>query len=545
MVYRNGLSDSDYLNEYSYLIELRKEKILPTLNLEYFASVNDKQALRYPKVAILILKLLGSMNNGVIRPESVIDTEVENISKEQKASIDAAINALGCDSADFAKVFPLINRFSETHIENNDFRTELYAYLQNAPEEYYEQISKLKIIPVYGIDGGIKYINWIDDGIFVKKNTTKSTTSYWVLNENLLSKAFCEKMMGVNINEMNAGWERSRYNEQLKKIVSGDNLEDIYNYLLSEFNNGSLRRNDSLGTLLANKESIPLKNENEELTDTELFLCDQPVGYFPVPMIQNLTIHKECEGFGRFIQCRELRAIHYEDVCYYEDLTEDDVEVLLDDYFDNKDEILKGFYQDGYLSEELIEEYNLEYLTFGNSSSQVDQTYQFPEQPVIDRNSLRRHVNKLWNNPVRVVSVKVERTVHKGQRNGGEMFDLGINDAREGAIKIYSPEGSKNICFCQMCHSTRPYRLIEVNNIELNPQYYFPQLRIALCLDCSKKFEYLRHNESVRKSFFNSIVSEPISIQGKVDIPIGDDAITFTGKHLAEIQEILRNMPSE
>ena len=61
-----------------------------------------------------------------------------------------------------------------------------------------------------------------------------------------------------------------------------------------------------------------------------------------------------------------------------------------------------------------------------------------------------------------------------------------------------------------MCHRVKSYRLIEVNNIELQPSYYFPQLRIVLCLECSKRFELLRNNTLIRDTFLESIKTTPI-----------------------------------
>lgn len=86
-----------------------------------------------------------------------------------------------------------------------------------------------------------------------------------------------------------------------------------------------------------------------------------------------------------------------------------------------------------------------------------------------------------------------------------------------------------------------------MNNIEQEPDYYFPQLRIALCLECSKKFEILRNNRSVRESFIESIEETTVSpSDGTVEISIGDqETIKFTGKHFAEIQEILRQKPKK
>ena len=84
---------------------------------------------------------------------------------------------------------------------------------------------------------------------------------------------------------------------------------------------------------------------------------------------------------------------------------------------------------------------------------------------------------------------------------------------------------------------------MEVNNIEKKPKYYFPQLRIALCLECSKRFEYMRNNKTIREKYLKDIKNASVLNQGTVDIAIGgEDKITFTGRHLAEIQEILNQI---
>ncbi len=88
--------------------------------------------------------------------------------------------------------------------------------------------------------------------------------------------------------------------------------------------------------------------------------------------------------------------------------------------------------------------------------------------------------------------------------------------------------------------------MIEVNNIEVKPKYFLPKLRIALCLECSKHFESLRSKDTIRTSFINEIKSTSIENQDTVNIHIGDDeTITFTAKHLAEIQEIFNQMPKQ
>ncbi len=543
-VYVNDISDSQFINDYDYLDRLRKERILPTIDLETFAAASEKNAYRFPEAATILMKALPNGSYGAIKPETVLETDAPGVSKEQKERIEAVINALNCENADFYKVFPLLEEYAEEFVSEDAFRESLYAYLQETPPSYQDRVSALKILPVYGVHGGVTYTPWIEDGIFVKKGTFASTDSYWVLNEALLSKSMCEKMLGVNINEMNTAWEHNKYNEQLRTIVRGNHLTRIYDYLVNEFRLGNLEKNGSFETLYALKNDglIPLKNQLDEIVDTELFLCDQPEGYFPVKMLQRLIVNKECEAFARFLRSRELCGIHYEDLDYNECLNDDDIEMLEDSYFRNSDEIIRGFYFNDQIPDELLEKNGLLYLTVGHTNEN-NTNYCFPTNPLVNRAILADHIQKQWQNPIRIVSVIEERTVHKGEEKDGQRFGLDIRDARDGALRIYSPEGVHGRCFCQMCHAVKPIGLIEVNNIEYLPQFFFPQMRIALCLDCSKRFEALRGNISIRERFLNTIKGTVILDQGTVDVPIGEEQITFTATHLAEIQEILKLIP--
>lgn len=535
-VYINDIFDCDYLTSYPFLDELKSKNILPTFSREVFVAPGEKTAFRYPDVANILFKSFSLLDYGNINPASVIDVPTSDYG--------ATLNAFECEFANFSLIFPIIMKYAEDRIRDEDFRTKLYEYLQTIPSEYCERLRQYAIIPVFGkTTGETLYVPWENDSIFVKRDIFVSGSDYYVLNEKLISKSACEKMFDININEMNAEWERSRYNEKLQAIISGSDIGVIYRYLISEYKSGALEKNMSIGVLFALREEIPLKNQLDEIVDTDLFLCDQPEGYFPVRMIQQITVHEECAGFAQFIKCDNLSGIHYENIDYRETLTADDVETLMDEYFVNSEEILRGFYRDGYLSDELLNNYELDYLAIGRNI-EYGEVYDFPENPAGDRALLRAHVNKQWENPVKIVSVKVETTVKKGQKNDGDTFDLGINDAREGALKIYTPEGKHGLCFCQMCRNVKWYKFIEVNNIELQSGYYFPQMRISLCLECSKRFESLRSNSAIRNDYIVAIKNAVILNQGKVDIAVGkEETITFTAKHLAEIQEILKRMP--
>ena len=539
--YVNDLSDLQYINSYNYLSILRLEEIIPTFNSNTFVSIVENRASKYPTAVTQLLNEFPNANYGALKLDTVIDSHIVNVSKEQRDRIETVFNALDCEIAPFAKVFPVLRMNAELFIRHEAFRNNLYDYLQNVEDSYKDELKELKIIPVYGKNDGTEYISWEENSIFVKNSTRVSTESYWILNEKLLSKSMCEKMLGVNINEMNSEWEKTCYKRSLQEIIKGSNPYNVYRYLISEFMIGNLQKNECLGILLELKDDIPLKNEIGELTKNELFLCNQPSGYFAVEMLERITVHKECEGFAEFIKCCNLSDIHYNQIGYSKNLNEDDVEVLQDDYFYNSEEILRGFYRDNYLSDELLKEYNLEYLDMGKLS--VSDYGEFPEERVVNRDQLKLHIGKLLKNPIKIVAVKVERSVQKGQDANGETFELGRNDARNGALITYAPDGKNKVCFCQMCHKVKQNRLIEVNNIEIKPQYYFPQLRIALCLECSKIFELLRQNVSIRNDFIESIKNSDTLNCGQVDVPIGsEETITFTAKHLAEIQEIMMKL---
>ena len=532
----NEISDCRFLNRYDFLQELKRRRIIPTFDKNCFAVPQNNTAIYYPEVVNWIFKKLSLSGYTGIVPSSVIDYGAS----ENKL----ILSALGCKSASFEQALLVIEKHTEQFIRDAAFRSKLYDYIKGRPQYSLERIKKIPFIPVYKqTPGETMFISWEDDNIFVKPGTTVSGSDYYVLNEGLMPKAVCEGIFNRNINEMNVFWERARYNERLKaKILGRNDNEVLYDYLLDEYNSGAFNRNNSFPTLLEYRKFIPLKNELGNIVDAELFICDKRSGYFSADMIRKLTVHEECAGLAKKLLYRNLSEIDYDDIDYYETLTADDVKTLLDDYFKNSENILLEFYRDGLLPDNLLSKYELDYLSIDHSLDDSEK-YEFPSDPVVNRESLKKHVRKLWQDPVKVVSVKEERTVQKGQNKDGTTFDLGKNDARDGALFTYTPEGARDLCFCQMCHSIKPYKLIEVNNIELRPKYFFPQLRVSLCLECSKRFEYLRSNAVIRKQFIEAIKGAPVC-DGIVNVQIGrNDTIAFTAKHLAEIQEILLQMP--
>lgn len=544
--YVNFFSDSSYLNQFPYLELLRNERILPTFERSRFVSIAEKHANKYPEAITLLLALVPTSSSRGFSPDVVIDSKTpEDVSKELKERIESVFKALGCENAPFSQVFSIIKQFAESNITDVAFRNSLYEYLQEAPYEYHSEIAKLKILPTFGINGGVDYICWNGNEIFVRRNTSKSSSSYRILFEDILPKSMCEKMLGVNINEMNAEWERNCYRQELERIVRGSDINRIYAYIMQEFQSGNLKRNDCSVTLKGLKADVPLKNELGQITRNELFVSSLPQGYFPSEMIQRITVHEECVALANFISSRKLSDVHSEDFNYNESLTADDIECLRDkinndDFFIHSEEILRRFYRNGLIADKLMAENNIEYIGM-SFDIDSDAHYSFPEQPVVDRQKLIAHVKTECNSPVSIVSEKVERSVLKGQLINGKSFFLDGDEARKRTLDIYTPIDSKTVAFCQMCQKIKPHKLMEVNNLEIRPKYYFHQTRVALCLECSKRFEAMREDARIRDSYLETIKNTSIANQGSITIPIhGSDSLKFTATHLAEIQEILK-----
>lgn len=91
-----------------------------------------------------------------------------------------------------------------------------------------------------------------------------------------------------------------------------------------------------------------------------------------------------------------------------------------------------------------------------------------------------------------------------------------------------------------MCKKATDIKYMEVNSVLKSPKYHWTGCGVSLCLMCSKRFEELRGNESVRKRFYNDIKRANVYVNNPITLKIGTNDIVFGQKHLAEIQEILK-----
>lgn len=532
IVYRNDLFDCKYLNDYDVLSMIKNEELLPTFAPGIYARPGDKSVRIYPPVANYLFHQ-GKFDG--ISTKQVIDMD--------KAEYGNILNALACLEAEFQSVFPLLDRYTRTQMKDERFRSLLYEYLQNSPTEYQSRLRLLPVIPVFDISGSkTLYLPWEGNKIFVKKTAKKSSTEYYVLRESILPKSVCERFLGININEVTDEWEQNRYNENLANLLHGSDANEIYEYLLTEYLAGRLDENQSWKHLIYLKEMVPLRNLLGEVKNTDLFWYDLDPDYFPVEMLQRIMVHPECREMAKKLKYEELRSIHYENLDFYEDLTEEDVECLMDDYFLHSDELLSGCYRDGRISQELLEGNGLQYIAVIDSDS--DETFSFPEEPAGNMQRIAAFIDRQMRDQERIISVQLSRQVDKIRNRSGETYDIPTADTRQSVLRRYEPEESRNLCYCQMCRKAKDKSKIEVNNLELKPEYYYRQMRIALCLECSVDFKILRQNRRIRQQYMDVIKTTPVGVRGTVDIPLlKDKTITFTGKHLAEIQALLRRKP--
>ena len=537
-VYVNDMFDLDYLSGYPFLSELKNSPIIPTYDKSFFAVSNAKTSYRFPEFVHRLIDLYGKIDVHGVTQKTIINVPVD--------SFESVLNALECRYAGFDMIFRIIERYATPAIRDGEFWKGLYSYLSSVElnDEQRARLRALPIVPVYGRVAGERLFKaWRNGEIYVKSGKTTSTGEYYLLNTEMLSKSDCEKILGVNINEMNSEWEAIKYQNSLERIITDYPERDVYYYLLQEFNSGNISRNKCKGILLDHRKNIPLKNQMGELVKFNLFTSSKNGNWFNSKMIKTMLAHDECKALADYMDSKSVKLLNFDDIVYYSDLTNDDIEELQSDDFNYGDEILRYFYDDGKITDELIEKYALGYL-FYSKPSENDEAYGFPEDPVKDRRRIEAQILAAIKAPSLIIKKRVQREVHFVHNPYGYELEYDSNEIRQKTLLLYAPEGNTQKCFCQMCGRVKPKDLIEVNNIESEQKYYFPQTRITLCLECSKKFLALRRNKEKRNKIIRNIRNAEIRPgQGKVVVQIpNDETLTFTAKHLAEIQEIFKNL---
>lgn len=245
-------------------------------------------------------------------------------------------------------------------------------------------------------------------------------------------------------------------------------------------------------------------------------------------IIKEMYVSDKYKELAVFLGCTDILLIHYSDINLDMDhVSDDDIEDIQSDFKYYAD-ILGGMIEDGLLTDEQIDKFNLQYLAESrNQDDDFDED--FPGKRVADIARLKKHVrDQFANSPNPYVEKQriVREPAHKV-------------DKEAYTVAMYQSKYNDRKCFCQMCQRLVSKKYIERNDVQREPKYGWSQMYLSMCLTCSKDFVLLRNNRAVWERFIQEIKDANVENRSNAEIEIGDRTIAFTATHLAEIQEIL------
>ena len=201
---------------------------------------------------------------------------------------------------------------------------------------------------------------------------------------------------------------------------------------------------------------------------------------------------------------------------YSDELTGDDLEDLLS-YVERPNSIMRDFFEEGQISEQLAEEYG---ILIANTPIDGGLRFKFPEKTVVNAPRLEADIKCRFAISPRIFSKEITRSVRGWQDQGGTFHELDSSVGRNEQLKNYQAEEDTSFCFCQMCQRPKGKQYIEVDCIRREPGRYMAEGYLSLCLECGKKFRELR---DMRHSIFanslrQEILNTPLGNSGTVTI---------------------------
>lgn len=531
-LFRND--EDGWLDSNNVIDSLRYCRFIPTYDENYFAAPNDA-VYQYPRVIHL---MLDELDLGEKEKRKII-LDHKNEDNEGK------LRNLGCKQVDYAEIVRIICERGHLYIEDEKFRTTLYKYLSDTLNlrQYSEQLKNAKIIPIKGLHSAqeVSYVSFNEMTIYVDETASASTLEYGILSTKILNKNTLEQILNVDIKVLDKDYKNYMYTKKLEAIImSGRGRAEIYRQLIVEMKQNRNQFMSAAGVLLNHKDAIPLPTEDGEYHVGNVFVTTLESGYFYGKLINSHVTKKEALDLAKLLGCRDISLVSYEELEIMSSITADDIEDLQLPDIRYGYHILEQCIFEGLVSDELIEKYGLSGIKRTDYTGVFDES-DFPNEPVKNHANLRAHIQNQSKTAREIIKVQELRTVDKLRLPSGKEQLLNSREIREETLKRYRPASNTDGCFCQMCRTVKSTEYIEVNNIWAQPKYYWPQTRIALCLDCSKRFEAMRSNKEIIDQFYRSIESANIQTNEPITIQIGNADIRFTQTHLAEIQEILKS----
>lgn len=525
-------ADDDWLNSFNAELALKSCRFIPTCDEQYFTTPNDVVLRRYPAPVLRILE----SSSASVNKRAIID--------DPAGDFESVLKNLGCRDVDLGTVASIIRDYARESISDEKTRKDLYKYLADTPslKNYASILCNAAIIPVKprNASEGVQYIAWNGNSIFIDNTASLSSADYQILDTGLLSKSTIESVLCVDVPIMDASYKKVLYEEKIEKLLTSSlSDENKFLRLTYELNSNPVQMKNAIGVLLRYKDEIPLHVLTGEYKRGNIFLKATPKSIYLGQIMREHIVSDHAAKLAALIGCRSISLVSYDELGINRDLTSDDVEDLIDPEIKYGYNILEQCMFDGLISDELIAEYELFGIVKPDYSSKFDKS-DFPNEPVRNIRNLREQIISQRSKAYRIVKVDAIRSVSKVEYPNGKQQLLNSDELRRNTMRRYHPLSNTDVCFCQMCLSVKSNNYIEVNNLQSEPQFYWPQMRIALCLECSKQFEQIRANELIMDEFYDHIISAPTDTSEPVAIPIGSCELLFTQTHLAEIQEILR-----
>lgn len=528
-------TSDEWLNNVDIINRLRLCCIVPTYNKSYFTMPKDITAYRYPDVIHSLLSLVDEFSNS----KCIID--------DPDNKFDSVLKNLGCREVTFSEIVKIICSHDEILVKNEKLLKLIYDYLDNSIRRgvFDANLRNAKIIPVkaYTALQRTQFISYnsYKDKIFVDNSAVTSPSDYKVIDTNILPKNMLERILDVEIKVMDSLYKKSLYNKKIEDIIlSNKSAQQKYSELMDELVKNNSQFKDAVGILLQYRSKIPFKMENGYFSTGNVFTVKSECRCFNSKVLNSHIVSQEANQLAILVGIPDICNVLYADLCISENLNEDDVIDFQLPYINYGYQILNQCMFDGYISEELIEKYGLAGIKTNDYSDIFDES-DFPNEPIKNLTSVRTFICEKVKTIRKIVKVQVYKTVNRIQKPNGEEVSIDSKEIRENTLKRYRPASNTDGCFCQMCRTVKGSEYIETNNIFLKPEYYWPQTRISLCLDCSKKFTMLRMNNDVMEKFYKKIETADTTSSSAISIPIGDVDIRFTQTHLAELQEIIKS----
>ena len=512
------------INDFSWREKLEQIPLLPVLG-------SDQKVKAFAKNCVIVPDFLGRLDASA-RIDLYINGQI--INTVGKAQYVPLLEYMGCKKVNADSIFFCLHAKTEDFIVNTDFRKGLYQYLSgNQGNNNFDGIGERALeLPIFPIltHVGVQFVPFNDD----LYQSDHMRTGYQIIDKTTMSPEVVSQILtplGKQIPELTQQVLDNAYQDNLIEFLKGTATDGMkVDFLLKEYERNSTSFSRCRYTLKGMIDQIPLLMEDGSYQyDTKY----RKMRYhqYQGDILTQMIVDDSCDRLAEFLNIGFIEDIHYYDL-ENTDLDEISDEDMADfEKLNHYEEIIKGLIYDGYLSSEQIQEYGLDFAEDSYASDDDLYDEDFPGKAIKDYSRLKVYIHNQWEH----------KNPYEARQYKKWIPHIDSGELKEYVVNMYQSQYNTGRCFCQMCGNMMPARYIEVNEIEKKPVYAWPQMRLSLCLTCSKDYILLRNNDHIWKVFVQNILEADPQSDATIDIQIGEDkSVSFTATHLAEIQEILK-----